>query len=188
MSVRAQPRSQQLSPFWLGVIGAVALLTAIAVFGLVKRGDDGSPSASPPGSARLVSQEELKSVAASLDHPVYWAGPRSNSSYELTRTTDGRVYIRYLPAGAQAGDSRAKFLTVGTYPRATAFAELKRAAKAKGAVSVKLPRGGLMVFGEAKPTSIYLGYPKGRYQVEVFDPSADLARRLVLSGQVKPVR
>ena len=36
-------------------------------------------------------------------------------------TTSGRVYVRYLPRGAAAGDPRAGFLTVGTYPGVDAF-------------------------------------------------------------------
>ncbi len=170
-----------------GVLAALGLLVFLVAWILLRGSDDSPKTSAAPGPARLVAADELKTFAASVDHPVYWAGARGVNSYELTRTADGRVYVRYLPAGTQAGDSRAKFLTVGTYPRAAAFAELKRAAKAKGAVNVKLPRGGLMVFSERKPTSIYIGYPKGRYQVEVYHPSADVARRLVLSGQVRPV-
>ena len=81
-----------------------------------------------------------------------------------------------------------RFLTVGTYPRKGAFAELKRAARADGAVSLKLERGGLAVFSDARPTSVYFGYPDARYQVEVFHPSPSEARRLALAGQVVPVR
>jgi hypothetical protein len=122
-----------------------------------------------------------------VDHPVYWAGPKDGYTYELTQTTNGFVYVRYLPEGTDAGDPRSQFLTIGTYPRQGAFAELQRAAKANGAVSLKIGDDGLAVFSEARPTSVYFGYPDARYQVEVYDPSADEARRLALSGQVVPV-
>ncbi len=65
---------------------------------------------------------------------------------------------------------------------------MKRAGRADGAVSLKIDRGGLAVFNENKPTSVYFGYPDARYQVEVYHPSPDEARRLALSGQVIPVR
>lgn len=168
-----------------GVLAAVALLVFVTAYVLLRDGDGSSPPAASPAGA--VSPTDLASFARSLDHPVYWAGEQEDLSLELTRTTDGRVYVRYLPAGVQPGDRRPRFLTIGTYPRPKAFAELKRAAKAKGAVSVSLPRGGLMVFSEARPTSVYVGYPDGRYQVEVYHPSADRARSLVLAGQIRPV-
>jgi hypothetical protein len=34
-----------------------------------------------------------------VKHPVYWAGPRPSYTYELTRTSDGRIFVRYLPTG-----------------------------------------------------------------------------------------
>ena len=46
----------------------------------------------------------------------------------------------------------------------------------------------LLIGSRTRPTSVYLAYPGSRVQVEVFDPSAREARRLVASGQVQPVR
>jgi hypothetical protein len=171
----------------LGAVLAIALL-AFLVGWLVmnQRGDDAVTA--PSGSASAASESELRSFAESAAHPVYWAGPKEGFTYELTRTTDGRVYVRYLPEGTKVGDPRARFLTIGTYPRPGAFAELRKASRAKGAVSLKLSRGGLAVFSDARPTSVYFGYPDARYQVEVYHPSSDEARRLALAGQVVPVR
>jgi hypothetical protein len=169
----------------LGALVALGLTAFVVGWLVMNRGDDSAPAAS---GAKAASEAELRSFAASVSHPVYWAGPKESSTYELTRTTDGRVYVRYLPQGTNVGDPRGQFLTVGTYPRNGAFAELKRAARAKGAISLKLERGGLAVFSDTRPTSVYFGYPDARYQVEVFHPSANEARRLALSGQVVPVR
>ena len=64
----------------------------------------------PPGPVgkflvtQMAAVAELEAVAKSLGHPVYWAGPRKGVTYELTRTTDGKVYIRYLPRGTHVGD------------------------------------------------------------------------------------
>jgi hypothetical protein len=169
----------------LGALIALGLAAFFVGWLVMNRGDDSAPAAS---GATAKSESELRSFAESVSHPVYWAGPKDGNTYEVTRTTDGRVYVRYLPEGTQVGDPRARFLTVGTYPRTGAWAELKRAARADGAVSLKLERGGLAVFSDARPTSVYFGYPDAKYQVEVFHPSASEARRLALAGQVVPVR
>ncbi|HEX2293545.1 MAG TPA: hypothetical protein VHH55_09535 [Gaiellaceae bacterium] len=172
--------------FRLGAVVAVALLAFLTGWIVMNRDD--APTSAAPGAATAASEDELRSVAKSSPHPVYWAGPKEGHTYELTKTSDGRVYVRYLPEGTEVGDPRGRFLTIGTYPRQRAFAELQRAARAEGAVSLKVGRDGLAVFSEARPTSVYLGYPKASYQVEVFHPSPDEARRLALAGQVVPVR
>ncbi len=170
----------------LGALVAIGLAAFFVGWLVMNRGED-APSA-PANGASATSESELRSFAESASSPVYWAGPKEGFTYELTRTNDGRVYVRYLPEGTAVGDPRSRFLTIGTYPRPTAFAELKRAGRADGAVSLKIERGGLAVFNENKPTSVYFGYPDARYQVEVYHPSPDEARRLALSGQVTPVR
>jgi hypothetical protein len=146
----------------------------------------GSGSSSTPASAVAVSQSELKSVAESSGHPVYWLGSRSNATYELTRTPDGRIYVRYLPAGMQVGERR-PVLTVGTYPLSNAYGLTASVARQKKSVRIPVD-GGIAVYSRTRPTSVYLAYPGSRVQVEVFDPSAREARRLVASGQVQPVR
>jgi len=171
----------------LGALLAVGLVAFLVGWLAMNRGGDDAPPA-PGTGASAASEAELRDFAKSVSHPVYWAGPKEDFTYELTPTADGRIYVRYLPKGTEPGDPSSRFLTVGTYPRAGAFAELKRAARAKGAVSLKIENKGLAVFGEAKPTSVYFGYPDARYQVEVYHPSPDEARRLALSGQVVPVR
>lgn len=170
----------------LGALLAVGFAAFFVGWVLTNRGGEAPPA--PGSGASAVSESALREFAGTVPHPVYWAGPKENHTYEVTRTTDGRVYVRYLPEGTNAGDPRSAFLTIGTYARAGAWAELERAARAPDAVSVKLERGGLAVFSEARPTSVYFGYPDARYQVEVYDPSAGTARRLALAGQVVPVR
>jgi hypothetical protein len=176
--------SLRLPHLRLGAVIAVGLAAFLVGWMVMNRGDDTQPA--PGSGATAASESELKAFADSVSHPVYWAGPKEGYTYELTQTTNGLVYVRYLPEGTEVGDPRSRFLTVGTYPRAGAYAELQRAAKAKGAVSLKVGDG-LAVFSQSRPTSVYLGYPDGKYQVEVFHPSPDEARRLALSGQVVPV-
>jgi hypothetical protein len=101
--------------------------------------------------------------------------------------SNGRVFVRYLPDGVRVGDPRPRFLTVATYPRKSAFADLNQAFKAAGATSRKLPAGGLAV-NKPGSSSVYFSYPDTSYQVEVYAPSPAVARSLVLNGQVVPVR
>jgi len=164
------------------------LLIALVSFGalLTVRGHEGKTTLPPVGSPAAVSESQLKSLASESSQPIYWAGPK-HGTYELTRTTDGRTYIRYLPSADKVGDRTPNYLTVGTYPTKQAFSALRRAAARDGAVSANVDHGGLLVFNNSAPKSVYFSYPKSGYQVEVYDPSPLQARGLVLSGSVKPI-
>jgi hypothetical protein len=135
----------------------------------------------------LVSETRLEELASSRAEPLYWAGPRNGFSYELTRTADGRTYVRYLPRGVRAGDPRAEFLTVGTYEHPNAFADLKLAGTRPGAVAKKLDRGGVLVFSTARPRSVYFGYPGQRVQIEIYAPAGSSARSLAQRGEITPI-
>jgi hypothetical protein len=165
---------------------AVALAAAVVALLLARR-DEAPPAVAPTGPV-LVSQADLQRVAHATTHPVYWAGPRSGFSYELTATASGRIFIRYLPHDVPAGDPRADFFAIGTYPGAHSFADLKRAASRKDTLSMHLDDGALAVVSRNAPTSAYFAYPDSDYQVEVFAPSRDTARRLVSSGAIRPIR
>lgn len=182
VNLRQQYR-QQLS---LLVLAAAVVVTGLVVAWLAFQK---SPSAalSANGQATLVSEAQLQRFAGSLDHPVYWVGPKAGYSYELT-SSHGRVWVRYLPTGVRAGDHRASFLVVGTYALPGAFAGLQRVAKRPTAVSRSIADGGLMVYDAERPTSIYFSYPGVKYQVEVYAPSSEEGRSLILDGKVKPVR
>ena len=173
----------------LVLLGAAVAATATVVVILLVHSGSGASALPPPNSGPvLVSHAQLVRLAAATAHPLYWAGPKKGYSYELTVARGGRVYVRYLPNGVKAGDPRPSFLVVGTYEQAGSFAYLKHAAKAKGSLSLGIDRGGIAVFSSASPTSVYFTYPRAKYQVEVYDPSADTARRLVLAGKITPIR
>jgi hypothetical protein len=164
------------------------LLIALISFGalLTLRRHEGKTTLPPVGSPAAVSESQLKSLASESSQPIYWAGPK-HGTYELTRTADGRTYIRYLPSADKVGDRTPNYLTVGTYPTKQAFSALRRAAARDGAVSANVDHGGLLVFNNSAPKSVYFSYPKSGYQVEVYDPSPLQARALVLSGSIKPI-
>lgn len=132
-----------------------------------------------------VSPAGLRSLAASLGHRVYWAGPRPETTYELTVTADGRTYIRYLPKSVAVGDARG-FLTIGTYRLKHAYTVTKAGAKATDTVSLKLGRGGIAVYTKGHETNVHLAYPGADVQVEVYDPSPRVPPKL--AAKVIPVR
>lgn len=130
----------------------------------------------------------LRALSASLGHPVYWAGYRPGVVYEFTETADGRVYVRYLTGGVKVGSPRPDFLTIGTYPVHDAAAAVRRAAHQKGAITLALRGGAIGFYNRARPTSVYVTFPGSSVQVETYDPSPAVARALVMSGAVQPVR
>ena len=81
----------------------------------------------------LLSESELVEAAADFAHPAYWIGPLPDiEGYELTELDDGSIYVRYLNGGAEAGDTRPDFLTIGTYSQPDASAALEETEQAGG--------------------------------------------------------
>ena len=169
-------------------LGALLVLALAILTWLLVRGSGENKAAVPAAGHGpvAVSETQLRALAKTVHHPVYWAGAKKGT-YELTRTTDGRIYIRYLPSTDKVGDRRPDYLTVGTYPTKTAYLGLTRAAHRKGSVALKISGGGLLVMNTATPNSVYFAYPKQPYQVEVYSPSPQQARAAVLGAQIKPI-
>ena len=170
----------------IGAVVAVVLGLALLAFILLSGGDD-DDSSSETG-ARQVTVEDLQETAGSRERPVFWAGPRSGATYEFTETSDGSTYVRYLTGGAEVGDPSPNFRTVATYPLDNGYARVVAASRREGAETTELQNGGLALVNPDRPSSVYLAYPRGRYQVEVYDPSPERALDLVVSGAVQPVR
>jgi len=162
----------------------VALVVAIIVFLVARGGNDSDSKATPEVS----SQKDLVELQEKLGRPVYWAGPRSGNTYELTQTKDDSIYVRYLPPGTSLGDPRPAFLTVATYPLANGYARLVAAAKKEGGKLRKRRDGGIVVVTRGRPASAYLAYPGKGFQVEVYDPDPGRAVKLALSARIRPVR
>ena len=78
-------------------------------------------------------------------------------------------------------------LTIATYPQPNALARLRAEARQRGLTTVRLRGGGLAVFDPRVPTNVYLARPRSGFQIEVYDPSPGIARRLVVSGRVTPL-
>jgi hypothetical protein len=171
----------------LALLAAAVAVAAALVGWLVVRLESGTSHARVTAPT-LVSAAQLREFAASLHRPVFWAGALKGMSYELTATRGGRVFVRYLPPNAAAGDPRAGFLTVATYPSSRPYADLERAARPEDAVGIPLPGGAVALMSRRTPKSVYLARRGSHYQVEVYDSSLDTARNLVLSGSIQPLR
>jgi hypothetical protein len=170
----------------LGAVVAVAVAVGFIAWLLFIKGDNSSKGRKAIPVA--ATPQSLHQLAASLGHSVYWVGRRARNTYELTRTSDGSVYIRYLPPGVALGDPRPNFLTIGTYPHPKATATVQKAARRQGALKLKV-KGGLAVSNATRPQSTYVAYSRDPdLLLEIYDPSPSRSHRLANSGQVVPVR
>jgi hypothetical protein len=100
---------------------------------------------------------------------------------------EGRTFVRYLTEGAEPGDPRPDFLTVGTYAFPGAVESLQELAGEAGGVERSAPGGGVVYFNRDQPQSVYLAYPGMDIQIEVYDPDPVRAKNLVTSGQIVPI-
>lgn len=166
--------------FRIGAVIAIAVAAGLVAW-LVLRSNGSSSTAQPPTSssgAEATTAKKLKRLAARVQHPIFWLGPKHGFTYELTKTANGKIYVRYLPAGVKVGSSK-PYLTVATYPFPGAFAAVQKEASATGAVTTRLAHGGLAVLDARYPESTHVAYPNVNYQVEVYDPAVERAFQLV---------
>jgi hypothetical protein len=166
-------------------IGGVVLIAAAAggaAFFLGRTTDSSNGNGVPPVKTVALSASGLRTLAAVVPQPIFWAGPRAHYLYELKRTADAKVYIRYLPPGVNVGAS-GNFLTIGTFPHAGAFAALEHTAQGHG---IPVQGGGLALVDSNKPNSVHVAFPKVAYDVEVTDSSPARALAVVKSGEVGP--
>lgn len=153
---------------------------ALAAAGeLVPIGSPSKPTSRAPSAASVA---DLRTLASSLGHPIYWVGPRKGYTYEVAQS-QGNVYLRYLPPGVNVGASGV-YLTVATYPFEGAFQALKSLANKKGVEQVQLPGGGLAMIDPGRPKNVHLAFPGSPVQVEIFDSSATRVDEIVRSGQI----
>ena len=162
----------------VGAVVALACAAGLIVWLVVRGGGSPANPGQSAAAAAGASVARLRSAADAAGHPIFWLGPRKGYTYELTQTGNGTVYIRYLPKGVAVG-ANMPYLTVATYPFPGAFAVLRKGARAPGAVSVRLPQGGVAVLDRVYPKSVHAAYPGLDYQVEVFDPTPSAALQMV---------
>lgn len=172
----------------VGAVIAVALAIGLVVWLVAIRGGGSSKTKVTSIAPTAATPDRLRAVADDVGHPVYWAGPAEGTTYELTKTSSGRIYVRYLPPGIPVGSSSARYTIVGTYPVDNAYSVLNQLARKKGESSFPAPRGGFAVYAADSPTNVYVAYPDQKnVQIEVYDPSPKRARSLINSGRIAPV-
>jgi len=180
-------------------VGAVIVVAVVVLFALLRGGDDDEAGSGGSGASGAlgataarpqpvaVTPERLAELSEKRKRPIFWVGLSEGRTYELTQTTDGSVYVRYLEAGVKVGDTRPNYLTVGTYPQSEAFKTVTQASKRPGAQVEKLDDDGLAVANRSRPSSWYVAFPDSEELVEVFSPKAGRARQLVRTDRVVPV-
>jgi hypothetical protein len=173
---------------WLAVRdnGGASPVTTVAAGTTTAATTQATPTTRTPFGPELLTAAALRERAAGLGQPVYWVGPEPGRSYELVRRSTGEVFLRYLTAGAAAGDS-GLFLTIGTYPVPGAFEVTRGVGGEEGAVTRTRADGAIAVYRASAPTNVYLAYPGGDYQIEVFSPDAAQALELALSDRLRPI-
>jgi hypothetical protein len=167
------------------VIGVTVVLVLIGVVvGVVV--SQGGGGETEHARTALFTEIGLGDFAKSRGRPVYWVGPEPGVDYQITIAPDGKLFLVYLPAGSQTGPGKT-YLSVGTYPSANAYASTAGLAGRNGFVALKTSGGIAAVYSPTRPTNIFVAYPGVPYQIELFDPDVDRARKLVTTGQVIPV-
>jgi hypothetical protein len=170
------------------VAGAVIVAAvSSAVTWLLTRDSSSAPAAvrlaTPVGPVAATTQG-LGGFSRTLHQTIYWAGVVAGDRYELTETTNGSIYVRYLPAGVQVGDRRPDYLTVATYPFAHAIEALRASAHGKGST---LASGAFVVADASDPRSVHLAFPGMPYQVEVYAPTPGRALAVARSGRIRAI-
>ena len=185
------------SRFRVGAVLAIAAAAGVGAWAVVSHRDSDSasapasatPSATPTVTAKPIapvglSVKGLRTLTASIPQPIYWAGPKPGYLYELTRTSTGKIFVRYLPPGTQVGSKKATYLIVATYPFRNA---LKALTDLRTQHQLKIPGGGIAIVDASHPQSVHLAFPGSNNQIEVYDPSPTRSLAIVKSGSVRPV-
>lgn len=188
----AAPRKLDVKRVRIGLAGllvvAAIVIGAIAIFSGGSGGGSSSGSAAGTNAVAL-SLPKLLAEASRLDGPAYWVGPRAGAdSYELSSLPDGRIYIRYLTGGAEAGDPRPNFLTVGSYPVPEAKQALEGATRQAEGSQTLTRHEGYEALSSPEATNAYVVFDnQPSVQIEIFSPQAGEAAELATSGALRPV-
>jgi hypothetical protein len=178
--------------FRIGAVVAIALAIGLVLFFVLRDngGDGGSTQVSSPvpkdAKAVPITVAGLRTIAG-LGIPIYWIGEKAGDTYELAKTANDRVYIRYLPSRDDVA-TRKPYLTIGTYPMKAAYGITSKLSKLSTSTPVDAGKNAVAFYVTAAPTSVFLAYPGLDYQVEVFDPSPGRASELVSSQQIVRVK
>ena len=170
-----------------GVVG-LALLVAVVAWLATRDGGGDSESIQVGTAPRVVSVGELKNIAASADHSIFWLGPMEGQELEVSEGEGGSAVVRYLKDGVAPGGEPDAALAIGSYPMEDPTTAVDSFAEGPGAIVREANDGRKVVSSVAKPSSVYFASPHGSVQVEVYDASPQRAMAIAMSAQVTPVR
>jgi hypothetical protein len=123
-----------------------------------------------------LSEDELRDVVVTLGETVYWAGPQRGAKYTINAQNVGAIYVRYLPDGKGISDTAPNYRVIATYKEANGYDATLAAGNQANGVSVARPDNtGVIYYNKNTPTNVYLAYKSQPYQIEIFDPSAEVA-------------
>lgn len=123
-----------------------------------------------------LSEEELKDVVVTLGETVYWSGLERGAKYTINAQNVGAIYVRYLPDGKGISDTAPNYRVIATYKEANGYdATLAAGNQANGVSVVRPDNTGVIYYNKNTPTNVYLAYKTQPYQIEIFDPSAEVA-------------
>ncbi len=178
--------SKRSLPSWLPLAAglAAAVLGMILLWALVIKSDEDEQDDQP----RIVETSDLSDAAERLGHPIYWAGEQSGKNLELAEADTGRVYVRYLDDGAEAGVRSTDYMTVVTYPVPNAAAALRRGlAKRPNAELARGKDGAVVLVDPSTPGSVRIAHPGSDQQIELYTPNVRESIRLATNGSIQPV-
>jgi hypothetical protein len=166
------------------IVLAVGLSAWLVVL-LLTGGDDFKLTTGEP---QIASVSDLESWAEDTGRTIYWVGERKGTSYELTETSSGRVYVRYLPEGAEAGDPAPGYVTVGTYQVADAAGALRDAANPKQGKALAMSKNGAVVLLETnRAENVHMAFPNTNEQIEIYSPDPKVALHYASGDRVTPI-
>ena len=173
----------------LGIIVAVGIVAFLLLSGGNDSGagNESGSKVAATGRPQAATLDQVRDVANSVGHTVYWAGEQPGFHFELTVDPDGKVYIRYLAEGSPVGSGRVTSLTIGTYPYIDAFGTLQTAARRGGGMTDRTPDDGLVVSFPNSPNNVYVAFQGSNYEIEVYDPHPGRALELATAGSITPI-
>ena len=109
--------------FSSGRLPSAAIIAAVSAIALTVAGCGGAKQAttsSPTGvsgagavTTVVLTEGGLRSLAKTRGRPVYWFGPQFGADYAVTRTPNGRIFVRYVPASSKLQANK-EYISIGT--------------------------------------------------------------------------
>jgi hypothetical protein len=171
----AEEREKHTPVFFVGLITAVALISAFITFGIAQQikptVDSRTTLAAKTSGGVCLSEKELRKLVTEQKVNAYWAGPVSNATYSLNTTSVGQVFVRYVLKGQNCDSETKEFRVIATYAVAGAYDSTKAAGSQSNGVSLANADGSIVYFNKDVPTNVYVAYPGIDYQIEIYDPN-----------------